>query len=842
MLSSTISGSILGIPVSASNVKAANETSSVVDLEEYENNDIIVVYKKEANATKQKTLSICGLSVSDTEAPEVSELTDNSVVLKLDSEEELAEAVEALSQDSRVDYIQPNYVYRAFDVDITSTLETLNQNTDFSKQWAFYNDGTLTYTEEDYSGGGSYDDWWSWWSTDADAMEKNAYGGQNSSFTVQAQQRIDIRLPEALSICATPKREVVVAFVDTGIKYDHSELSNYMWVNEDEIEGDGIDNDGNGYIDDIHGWNFYGSGNGGFYMPGWPGRGDSSDEGNNTYYNSSSTTEDAHGTHGAGSVAAANDATGIVGIAANTNVKIMTLKALGGEYGYGSTESVVKGIQYAEANGAQICNLSLGGEADDTTLRSVIESSSMLFTIAAGNGDSSYNAVDTDKTPTYPSCYTSDNIINVANLQCDGNLHYTSNYGATSVDIAAPGSKIYSTSTDTSGYEEMTGTSMAAPIVAGVAAMLYSSYDNLTLSDVRNAILNSAATLESLDGKCVTGGMVNAYDAIRYIENGGVVPTIPGGQPTVTPTATITETPIITPEVTITEAPTKAPEVTVTEAPTPTPRARVTKAPTPTPKARVTKSPTEAPKVTVTEVPDITEAATPTPTATQAPKATKAPEATKVPEATKAPEATEVPEATQAPVVTQAPTTSKVDFLEVSGLKVSGSGKRTIGKTYTISAQAKGGNGDYQYRFMVSKNGKATIVQDYSSAATLRWTPTTSGTYNIRVSITDGNGDYDVASKEITVASLKIKNIKKNKSTLKKGTKVKLTANVTGSATKLSYQFTIKKSGKTVLKKNTSKSYITWKVPSKGTYKVKVTVTDKYGNKTTKTQTYKAKK
>lgn len=172
MLSSTISGSILGIPVSASNVKAANETSSVVDLEEYENNDIIVVYKKEANATKQKTLSICGLSVSDTEAPEVSELTDNSVVLKLDSEEELAEAVEALSQDSRVDYIQPNYVYRAFDVDITSTLETLNQNTDFSKQWAFYNDGTLTYTEEDYSGGGSYDDWWSWWSTDADAMEK----------------------------------------------------------------------------------------------------------------------------------------------------------------------------------------------------------------------------------------------------------------------------------------------------------------------------------------------------------------------------------------------------------------------------------------------------------------------------------------------------------------------------------------------------------------------------------------------------------------------------------------------------------------------------------------------
>ena len=130
MLNSVIGGSICGMPVCGNVVEAKSASRSVLDLEKYENNDIIVVYKKEANATKQKTLSICGISNTGTEVPEVSELTENTVVLKLDSEEELAEAVETLSQDSRVEYIQPNYVYRAFNVDITSSLENLNKNAD----------------------------------------------------------------------------------------------------------------------------------------------------------------------------------------------------------------------------------------------------------------------------------------------------------------------------------------------------------------------------------------------------------------------------------------------------------------------------------------------------------------------------------------------------------------------------------------------------------------------------------------------------------------------------------------------------------------------------------------
>lgn len=738
----------LSLPVFASSL-SENTITSITDLSKYETNDIIVVYKKGANATKQRTLSICGISDTGETAPQVSDLTDNSVVLKLDSQEALAEAVEHLSQDNRVDYIQPNYIYHALDTDITSTLESLQRNSDFTKQWGLYNDGTLNYSEVDYSSANSGGNWW--WSSDTDTMAANAYGNYDT-FTVQAQPRVDIHLPEALTICPLPKREAVVAIIDTGVKYDHSELSNYMWVNEDEIAQDGIDNDNNGYIDDIHGWNFYGDSSS-WFIPGQPGSDSSSNnQGNNTYYNSKSTTEDAHGTHGAGSIAAADNDTGIAGIAANANVKIMTVKALGGKYGYGSTESIIKGIQYAEQNGAHICNLSLGGDDDDTALRNAIEASSMLFTIAAGNGDSNYKAVDTDSIPTYPSCYTSDNIINIANIQCDGQLHYTSNYGASSVDIAAPGSKIYSTSTDSSGYEEMTGTSMSAPMVAGVAAMLYSYYDNISLTDIKNAILNSATPLSSLEGKCVTGGMLNAYDAIRCL-NGTYTP--------------------------------------------------------------------DAPIITVTAIP--TQIVTPEPTATEVPSSSPQ------------------PTATPTPVVTTSDK-QEIDFLSISDFKVSGSGTKYIGKTYTISASALGGFGTYQYRFLVSLNGKTKMIQNYSSAASIRWKPDCAGTYNIRVSVVDENGDYDIASKEIVISPLKITSIAKNKTTLKKGTKVKLKAKVSAGIAPISYKFVIKKSGKTVLNKTTSQNYVSWKIPAKGTYKLKITVKDSVGNTASKSKTYKVKK
>lgn len=845
LLTASLLASSVGVaPVADTKAATTNNTtedvSSVTDLSKYETNDVIVVYKKDANATKKKTLGICSLSKEDEANASVDSLTDNSVVLSLDSKDALEDAVEALSNDSRVDYVQPNYVYRLTDTDVSSTLETLQKNADFSKQWALYNDGSLTYEEYDYRTGGNSNWWWPW-SLRA-AANDSAFPGftQYDTITVTAQSGVDIKLPEAWNACASSKRETVVAFVDTGIKYDHEDLKDAMWVNSDEIAGDGIDNDENGYIDDIYGWNFYEET--GFSFWGRPGSSSStSGEGNNEYYNAKSTVEDAHGTHGAGSVVAANNSTGTVGIAANSNVKVMSVKALGGDEGYGTTESVVKGIQYAEANGATICNLSLGGEEDDASLRSVMENSKMLFTIAAGNGDTSANAVNNDSTPTYPASYDFENIITIANLQCDGTLHYSSNYGATSVDLAAPGSNIYSTSTDSSGYEAMTGTSMAAPIVAGVAAMLYSSYDNLSITDVKNIILNTATKLDSLNGKCVSGGMLDAYAAVTYAETGKTPDSSETVvRPTVDP-AKATATPTVAPESTATTKPIASATPTRTPGysrPTKTPT--TTKTPTPTTTPGSTNSPaTTAPGSTsapATTVPDSTNAP-----ATDIPASSKPDDnSTSDNKQNISPETTSTPTATTTPLKTNTPA-SDVDFLTIKNFSISGGTTRLVGETYKVSASANGGTGDYQYRFAVSKNGVTKKLQAYSTQNYMDWTPTAAGSYVVRVSVKDANGDYDVSSQTITISKFGISKISSNK-TLKKGITVKLKATLKAGKSPYTYQFNITRSGKKVLTKKTKNNYVKWKITKTGTYKVKVKATDSLGNTASKTTTYKIKK
>lgn len=300
-----------------------------------------------------------------------------------------------------------------------------------------------------------------------------------------AWEQYDAKAPEE-------KRQVTVAVIDTGIDYSHPELQNAMWTNPGEIAGDGIDNDGNGYIDDIHGWNFYTN--------------------SPTIY---SGTEDSHGTHTAGTIAAARGSGGVAGITDNQYVKLMSLKALGGPLGIGSPDSVIRAIHYAEANGASICNLSLGSSAYSQELADTIQNSSMLFVIACGNGDSSGQGYNTDEHPIYPAALPFDNVISVASLLFDGSLAASSNFGPTSVDLAAPGSYILSTAPG-GNYTFMSGTSMAAPMVTGVAAMLYSYRTELAISDIKPVLLGSARPLAALAGKTVSGGMLDAYAALNY--------------------------------------------------------------------------------------------------------------------------------------------------------------------------------------------------------------------------------------------------------------------------------------------------------------------------------------
>lgn len=319
--------------------------------------------------------------------------------------------------------------------------------------------------------------------------------GNYEVVTTEAIEGVDIQMRKAWEVYdndTAGKREVIVAIIDTGIDISHPELKDSIWVNTGEIPDDGIDNDGNGYIDDYHGWNFFGNNN-----------------------QISAGSEDDHGTHAAGTISAARNNEGIAGITDNNYVKIMPVKVLGTEQGVGDAESVIAGIRYAEANGASICNLSFGTYTNYPQLLETIRNSNMLFVVAAGNGDYYGRGYNIDLSPVYPASYNLDNIITVSNLLFDGNLDGSSNFGANCVDIAAPGSYILSCTTN-NAYGFMSGTSMSAPMVTAVAAMTYSYRTDLQLSDIKNALLSSARQTDALKGKSVSGGMLDAYGALTY--------------------------------------------------------------------------------------------------------------------------------------------------------------------------------------------------------------------------------------------------------------------------------------------------------------------------------------
>ena len=402
---------------------------------------------------------------------------------------------------------------------ITKTAASSTNVTDpyYGKQWYLYNDGTFTASQQDTvdvpgeisrqpndgtttvpgtnehnnhgmpsSGNmGGFPGGFRRMSSSDFSTDLLSELGSRPSFAqrIKAVTDVDIDAEQAWDVVGDQGRDVIIAVIDTGVDYTQEELTNAIWTNPGEVAGDGIDNDGNGYIDDVYGWDFYND---------------------KSFSIESSSTEYDHGTHIAGVIAAAADDTGIAGIFPNNNVKIMSLKVLGGSEGSGEAADVIKAIKYADEMGASICNLSFGTQVNDTSLKAAIEASDMLFVCAAGNASRSIQGENNDLTPTYPASYDLTNIISVANLTYDGTLDITSNYGASSVDIAAPGTYILSTVSGDK-YEYMTGTSMAAPVVTAVAALVYSYRDGLSLSQVKDVVLNSAESSTALSGKVATG-------------------------------------------------------------------------------------------------------------------------------------------------------------------------------------------------------------------------------------------------------------------------------------------------------------------------------------------------
>ncbi|MCO8121989.1 S8 family serine peptidase [Stieleria sp. TO1_6] len=301
---------------------------------------------------------------------------------------------------------------------------------------------------------------------------------------------IDIGVEQAWEV-TTGSASTLIAVIDTGVDYRHPDLAANIWVNPGEIADDGIDNDGNGFVDDLHGYDFAGN------------DGDPLDDHN-------------HGTHVAGTIGAvANNGIGIAGV--NWDVQIMAVKFLNSR-GSGSIADAVSAIHYAVDNGATVSNHSWGFNGGySQSLADAIsyaQSAGHVVVAAAGNGGGDGIGDDNDQFPFYPSAFEHDNLLSVAATDHNDQLGSFSNYGHTQVDLGAPGVGIYST-TRNNTYSTFNGTSMATPHVTGAVALLQSQYPQWSYQEVRDRIFDTVDLVPALQGKTTTGGRLNAAAAVR---------------------------------------------------------------------------------------------------------------------------------------------------------------------------------------------------------------------------------------------------------------------------------------------------------------------------------------
>ena len=315
--------------------------------------------------------------------------------------------------------------------------------------------------------------------------------------------------------------KVIVAVLDSGVRYTHQDLSANMWRNPGEIAGDGIDNDANGWVDDMHGIDANGTED-------WNDRDDDARKDNNIFENGYTDANgngiwdadadpmdtDGHGTHCAGLIGAVgNNGIGLAGVAWS-GVEIMALRFIDGT---GSLSDEVLCMDYARLRGAKVINASFGqdGGQSQTEIDAItrLNSSGVILVAAAGNGGTDYIGDNNNgSAPFYPASYSNSNIIAVGATDRNDNKVSFSNYGATAVDLFAPGDNLYSTRTGTdTSYSSGSGTSFAAPIVSGALALLIAEYPADTVSQRVARVVNTNAVdvIPALSGLCVTGGRLN---------------------------------------------------------------------------------------------------------------------------------------------------------------------------------------------------------------------------------------------------------------------------------------------------------------------------------------------
>ena len=285
----------------------------------------------------------------------------------------------------------------------------------------------------------------------------------------------------------TGSESVVVAVIDSGIDLNHPEFAGQLWVNPGEIEGTWRDDDGNGFVDDLHGWNFV--------------------------TNSPNIQDDlGHGTHVAGIIAARGDnGEGIAGVA--HGVRLMPIKFLDLD-GSGTVQNAARAVYYAVDNGARIINASWSGGPRSAVLEQALryaESRGVVFVTASGNEGVAISG----RQRVYPASYTMSNVVAVASIDPSGRLSSFSNHGNT-VAIAAPGRNIVSTWLG-GDYRAMTGTSMAAPFVSGTLALVASAYPSLSSRQLVQRVLATVKPLPNTSDRSIRTGLVDADNALSGV-------------------------------------------------------------------------------------------------------------------------------------------------------------------------------------------------------------------------------------------------------------------------------------------------------------------------------------
>ncbi|MEX2232469.1 MAG: S8 family peptidase [Cyclobacteriaceae bacterium] len=361
------------------------------------------------------------------------------------------EAIARLKNLPDVEYAEPNFIYQHF-------AESNDPYYTNGSLWGMYGDATTP---------------------------ANQYGSQAG---------------EAWAQGTTGSDQVWIGIIDEGYMYSHVDLSGNAGQNPAEANGiEGVDDDANGYIDDLYGWDFDGN--------------------NNSVFDG---VDDDHGTHVAGTIGAVgNNVTGVAGVV--WDVTLMNAKFLGKRGG--TTANAVKAVDYfTNLKVNQGINLvatsnSWGGGGFSQSLMDAITragAQEILFIAASGN-----DSKDNDPSPSYPASYSNDNIISVAAIDKSGNKSSFSNYGLTSVDLGAPGSAIYSTvpkrsgKNSVSGYASYSGTSMATPHVTGAAALYATLHPGATAANIKAAIMANTIPTDALSGKCVSGGRLNVGDFLN---------------------------------------------------------------------------------------------------------------------------------------------------------------------------------------------------------------------------------------------------------------------------------------------------------------------------------------